>query len=164
MCRGQAVSNAFVYVKSGLPPRTWPAPAEAVELAQRGLEFVPRVFGLRVGQTLRITSQDSSPHNVFCQPFQNAGFNQNMTEGEVLEKRFDRPEAMIELRCHLHAAMFAFAGVLDHPFFAVTDRDGRFTLQGLPPGRYRIAVWDEGLGSKEFDVDFPAEGLAIEIP
>ena len=70
----------------------------------------------------------------------------------------------MEFQCHLHFAMRAFAGVLDHPFFSVTDRDGRFEIPGVPPGRYRISAWDEGLGAKDVDVTVPAADLRIEFP
>jgi hypothetical protein len=128
------------------------------------MEFVPRVFGLRAGQTLRITSEDTTPHNVFCAPFVNEGFNVNMLEGEVVLKRFRKTETMVEFQCHLHFAMRAFAGVLDHPYFAVTDRDGRFEIPRVPAGRYRVAAWDEGLGAKELDVELPSSSLRIDFP
>ncbi len=162
--RGTPIPNVFVHLKEGVPPGPYPLPAEAVTLKQHGMEFTPRVFGLRAGQTLRITSEDASPHNVFCTPFRNAGFNFNMVEDQVELKRFDQAETMIEFQCHLHFAMRAFAGVLDHPFFAVTDRDGRFEIRDVPAGRYTLSAWDEGLGAKALDIQAPAETLRVSLP
>jgi plastocyanin len=162
--RNAPISGVFVHLKEGVPAGPYPVPAEPVTLKQHGMEFVPRVFGLRAGQALRITSEDTTPHNVFCAPFRNEAFNFNMNEGEAVLKRFDKAETMVEFQCHLHFAMRAFAGVLDHPYFAVTDRDGRFEIPGVPAGRYRIAAWDEGLGTKETQVELPGAPVRIDFP
>lgn len=162
--RGTPIPNVFVHLKEGVPPGPYPLPAEAVTLKQHGMEFTPRVFGLRAGQTLRITSEDASPHNVFCTPFRNEGFNLNMVEDQVVLKRFEKPETMVEFQCHLHFAMRAFAGVLDHPYFAVTDRDGRFEIPGVPAGRYLLSGWDEGIGGKTLELVAPAPELRLDFP
>ena len=51
-----------------------------------------------------------------------------------LERRFTHPEVMIPVKCDVHAWMRSYIGVLDHPFFAVTDANGSFAIEGLPPG------------------------------
>lgn len=162
--RGTPIPNVFVHLKEGVPPGPYPPPAEAVTLKQHGMEFTPRVFGLRAGQTLRITSEDASPHNVFCMPFRNEGFNFNMVEDQVELRRFAKSETMIEFQCHLHFAMRAFAGVLDHPFFAVSDREGRFVIPDVPPGRYVLSAWDEGLGAKTLDLRAPLPEVRLDFP
>lgn len=156
--------QVFVYIKDGLEGRTFPVPRDPVILDQVTFQFVPRVFGIRAGQTLRITSQDASQHNVFCQPFNNPGFNGSMSAGEVVEKTFAKPEVMVLLQCNLHPIMKAYAGVLDHPFFAVTGDDGTFVIKGLPPGRYKLGAWQEMMGSRDVDLDLgSAQGKWIEI-
>ncbi len=146
------VWNGFVYVKSGLEGRAFETPREPLTLDQRGYEFVPRVFGLRVGQTLRITSSDPTHHNVRCDPFDNDGFNLILHEHEATEKRFMKREIMVELRCDLHPHMKSYVGVLEHPFFAVTATDGRFEIKGLPPGNYVVGVWQEHHGARQVTV------------
>lgn len=159
---GRPLKDVFVHVKEGLEGRRYPPPAEAVVLDQVDFTFVPRVFGIRVGQTLRITSKDASLHNVNCQPFRNAAFNDSLFEGEVRETRFTAPEVMIPFSCAFHAGMRAFAGVVDHPFFAVTGDDGRFALRGLPPGTYVIQAWHEDLGAREARTTLRA-GLGLRL-
>jgi plastocyanin len=154
----EPLPNVFVSIKSGLEGRTYPVPADPVVLDQITFQFVPRVFGIRAGQTLRITSQDSSQHNVFCQPFKNSGFNVSLFGGEVVEKKFNTPEVMILLQCNIHHIMKAYAGVLDHPFFAVTGPDGGFEIKGLPPGRYTLSAWQETMGNQDVEVDLKEGG------
>ena len=48
--------------------------------------------------------------------------------------------------------MNAHVGVLDHPFFAVSAKDGKFEIKGLPPGKYTIEAWHEKLGTQTMDV------------
>jgi len=50
---------------------------------------------------------------------------------------------MLKIVCNIHGWMSTYAGIVDHPFFAVTDDAGKFSLKGLPPGKYTIAAWHE---------------------
>ncbi len=147
------LKNAFVYVKSGLEGRRYEVPRESVVLDQRGFEYVPRVFGLRAGQELRIVSSDYTIHNVRCVPFENPEFNLTMLQDDAVSRVFPRPEVMVLFDCAHHAHMKAYAGILDHPFFAVTGPDGKFEIRGLPPGTYTLAAWCEDRGSREAQVD-----------
>jgi plastocyanin len=152
MSRSLPLSDAFVYVKQGLEGRRFAVPSAPVVLDQKSNEFVPRVFGLRAGQTLRITSQDYGLHNVTCTPFNNAEFNETLLGEQSLTRVFDKPEVMIQFRCNIHGNMRAWAGVLDHPYFAVTGPDGRFEFRDLPPGDYVIEAWHEYFGSRRAQV------------
>lgn len=144
------LANVFVYVKSGLPPLAYPAPTEKIELDQLGCTFSPRVLGIRVGQTLVIKNSDRTIHNVFAQAGANPQFNQGLPyENMSFEKTFAQPEVMKTLHCNVHPWMAAYVGVLDHPYFAVTGSDGKFTIPNLPPGTYTLAAWHEFLGTKE---------------
>jgi hypothetical protein len=149
----------FVYVKNGLEGRRFDVPKEAFLLDQHGNEFLPHVFGLRAGQPLKIRSSDSGIHNVFCDPFNNPPFNESMMQDQSTIKVFDKPEVMVQFRCNIHGHMVAYAGVLDHPFFAVTGADGRFEIRGLPPGEYTIEAWNEFHGSRQAQITIGREPL-----
>lgn len=160
----EPLPQVFVYLKSGLEGKTFPLPRDPVVLDQVGFQFIPHVFGLRVGQVLKITSQDPSQHNVYCSPFKNPAFNESLLSGDVIEKKFTAPEIMVLFQCHIHHIMKAYAGVLDHPFFAVTQVDGTFEIPGVPPGQYTVAFWEERLGSQTARVELgPGEGKSITI-
>ena len=157
------LKNAFVYVKSGLEGLRFAVPKEPVGLDQRGYVFTPRVFGIQVGQELRITSPDYTIHNVKCTPFNNDEFNVTMLQDDVATRIFTKPEVMIPFECNYHAHMKAYAGVLEHPFFAVTDRHGNFEILGLPPGAYTLAAWSEDRGALEARVTVGADPATVRF-
>ena len=140
------VKWVFVWVKKGLEGKTFPLPEGDVLLDQRGCRYEPRVFGLRVGQTLKVRNSDPNAHNVHGLPFENREFNfMQPVQGQVDTVRFVKPESsvIVKLKCELHTWMFGWAGLLEHPFFAVTDGSGKFAIKDLPPGKYTLGVWHE---------------------
>jgi plastocyanin len=147
---GGELQNAFVYVKDGLGGRTFQAPSEAVVLDQKGCHYRPHVFGVMVGQPLQIVNSDPTLHNVHAIPKSNQEFNTGQPiQGMKFDHTFTAKEVMVPFKCDVHGWMNAYAGVLDHPFFATTDASGKFELKGLPPGDYTIEVWHEKLGAQE---------------
>ncbi|MFN0123387.1 MAG: carboxypeptidase regulatory-like domain-containing protein [Blastocatellia bacterium] len=161
---GGALANVFVYVKQGLEGKTFDPPAEPAVIDQRGCWFGPRVLGVQVGQTLKVTNSDPLTHNIHPMPEANREWNQSQEPGaEPLTRRFMQPEVMIRVKCNVHAWMHAWVGVVAHPWFAVTGADGTFTLPNLPPGDYTIETWHEQLGRQEQKVTLgaSAKGEAV---
>jgi hypothetical protein len=145
------LANVFVYVKQGLPAdATYPPPTTAAVIDQSGCEYHPRVFGIMVGQPLDIKNSDPLMHNIKTHPKQNRPFNVSQpTAGMSLTRTFTDPEVMLPFECNVHGWMHAYAGVLSHPFYAVTGTpDGRFSITGLPPGTYTIEAWHERYGTR----------------
>jgi plastocyanin len=143
-----ALANVFVYIKAGLGQHRYAVPTTAVILDQHRCRYEPRVFGIQAGQTLKILNSDRTLHNVHAAAAQNQSFNLAMSAVQKERTRvFDQPEAMIPLRCNVHPWMIAYAGVLDHPFYSVTDTVGSFKLSALPAGEYEIEAWHELFGT-----------------
>jgi plastocyanin len=158
---GNGLQNAFVYVKDGLGNRTFPAPKTPVVLDQQGCKYLPHVVGVQVGQPIEIRNSDPTLHNVHAVPKVNKEFNFGQpTKGMKTNKSFDTPEVMVPFRCDVHGWMNAYAGVLPHPFFAVSKNDGSFEIKGLPAGTYTIEVWHEQLGSQTSKVTIDAKAGA----
>ena len=137
------LANVFVYVKDGLGNKKFPVPTTSVVLDQQSCLYAPYVLGVQVGQTLEIKNSDSFMHNVHGggEDSKNKGFNiaqTNKTVGKGSEQKFAKPEVFFKFRCDVHRWMFAFVGVVDHPFFAVTGADGSFKISGLPDGDYTV--------------------------
>jgi hypothetical protein len=64
---------------------------------------------------------------------------------------------VVPFKCDVHGWMNAYAGVLDHPYFAVTKPDGSFSIPNLPPGSYTLAAWHERLGTQTLPVTVAAK-------
>jgi plastocyanin len=146
---GNALQNVFVYVKEGLGQRTYAVPGTPVRLDQKGCRYVPHVFGVQVGQAMQIANSDPTLHNVNAAPKENKGFNfGQVPTTPAVTRTFDRAEIGVPFRCDVHSWMNAYAGVVPHPFFAVTKADGSFEIKGLPPGTYTLELWHEQLGTQ----------------
>lgn len=153
--RNNTLKNVIVYVKKGLPAgKTYPLPTEALTLDQRGCMYEPHVFAIRAGQDLKILNSDPTIHNIQSKSQVNPKFNEFMTSNKVPPRiaKFPKPELPIPIKCDVHPWMVAWAGVFDHPFFAVTGDDGTFELKGLPAGEYTVATWHEKYGPQEQEV------------
>jgi hypothetical protein len=70
---------------------------------------------------------------------------------------FDKPEVMVPFKCDVHPWMSSWAGVVAHPFFAVSGADGSFEIQGLPAGTYTLEAWHETLGTQTQKVTVDAK-------
>lgn len=153
------LANVFVHIRSGLEGKEFEPPAKPVVIEQRGCWFGPRVQGIMVGQTLEVINSDPLTHNIHPLAKVNREWNQSQAPGEApLTRRFARPEVMIRIKCNIHNWMHAWVGAVGHPFFAVTGRDGVFSLEGVPPGTYTIEAWHEKLGRLEQSLVLPATG------
>ena len=137
---------AFVYVKEGARPAV--APAVPMLLAQSGCRYDPHVVGIQVGQPLLVRNDDPLLHNIHALPFANQVFSFGQpAQGQEGRVWFKTPEVMVQVRCDVHPWMTAWIGVLDHPYFAVTDSAGAYALPELPPGFYTVEVWHEAYRS-----------------
>jgi hypothetical protein len=155
---GNALQNVFVYVKDGLTSRMYPVPQEPVVLDQQQCRYVPRVFGIQVGQQLIIKNSDPLLHNVRSEAAINEPFDVGTpVQGMEVKRTFVTREVMVPFKCNVHAWMNAYAGVLEHPFFAVSDADGRFSLPALPAGSYTIEIWHERFGTQTQQVTVAAK-------
>ena len=143
-----ALQNVFVYVKDGLGNLTFPVPTTPVVLDQKGCQYRPHVFGVQVGQPVEILNSDGTLHNIHALPMTNQEFNVGQAlQGLRHTHTFSTKEVMVPFKCDVHKWMNAYVGVLDHPFHAVTQPDGSFSLKGLPPGTYTVEAWHETLGT-----------------
>jgi len=155
------LANAFIYVKQGLEGRKFDAPRESKAiLDQRGCWYHPRVSGIMVGQKLEILNSDPTMHNVNAQPEFNAAMPAAVKK---LEKAFKKPKVMFKIKCNVHPWMTTYVGVLEHPFYAVSGKDGSFEIKNLPPGKYTLEVWHEKLGSQTREVTVPASGATADF-
>ena len=141
------VEEAFVYVKGGLPRGSYPTPTTSVPFDQKGCEFSPRVFGVMQGQDIAGNNSDKLLHNV-----KSPEFNQAFPFNTKKDMKLNDAAVMSTIKCDVHPWMRAYAGVMEHPYFATTRADGSFTIKGLVDGEYTVAVWHEKLAGTEMKV------------
>lgn len=147
------LANVFVYVKDGLPNAKFEVPKEKITVDQRGCRYVPHVVGVMAGQTVEILNSDDTTHNIHPTPQANKEWNESQPpKGTPIEKQFAREEVLIPVKCNQHPWMKMYLGVVKHPYFAVTGKDGSFTIKDLPPGSYTLAAVHEKLGEQEMKV------------
>jgi hypothetical protein len=141
-----------------------------VLLDQVKCEYQPYVLAMQAGQKIKIKNSDPTLHNVNAQPKVNKGFNIGQpVKGTVTEKTFDQKEVFIRFKCDVHPWMFAYVGVIDHPHFAVTDKDGNFKIPGIPAGKYVVEIVHPKCGAKIqevtlADADTKTLDVALDVP
>jgi plastocyanin len=119
-----------------------PPPGRAV-LDQRNETFVPHVLAVTVGTTVQFPNSDRVFHNVFSLSKARRFDLGRYPRGQSRSVRFDRP-GVVRVFCEIHSHMSAFILVFAHRFFDTTDGAGRYRIEGVPPGTYTLAVWNEG--------------------
>jgi len=155
---GGDLANVFVYVKDGLGNRTFDVPKDPVVLDQKGCQYHPHVLGVIAGQTVQIKNDDPTTHNIHPTPKDNREWNESQPPSSpAIEKNFAREEIMLPVKCNQHPWMKMYVNVVKSPFFAVSGKDGKYEIKGLPPGDYTIAFVHEKLGEQDQKVTVAAK-------
>ena len=117
-------------------------PGRAV-MDQRNERFVPHVLAITTGTTVEFPNSDRIFHNVFSLS-KPARFDLGRYPvGRSKSVRFDKP-GIVRVFCDIHSHMNAFILVFSHPYFALTDEDGRYRIEDVPAGTYNVVAWHEG--------------------
>lgn len=156
---GNTMGNIYVHVVKGLPAgKTYPAPTQPVVMDQDGCQYKPHVMGIMIGQQFKILNSDGILHNVHALPKINKAFNRAMPPTlKEATATFDKEEGLFQIKCDVHPWMNSYLAVTTHPFFAVTGKDGKYTIANLDPGTYEIEAWHEKLGTQKATVTVGGE-------
>jgi len=156
--------RSIVYLETA--PRGAFEQPEAVHavMNQRNETFVPHVVAVTTGSTVDFPNSDRIYHNVFSLSKPATFDLGRYATGRSKSVRFDRP-GIVRVFCEIHSHMSAFILVFGHPFFTMTDADGRYRLDNIPPGTYSVVAWNEGTSSDPAPVTVPNGGAAeLDIP
>jgi plastocyanin len=126
---------------------------------QRNETFVPHVLTITTGTTVNFPNSDRIYHNVFSLSRTKSFDLGRYAVGRSKSIRFDRP-GIVRVFCDIHSHMSAFILVFNHPFFALTDTEGRYRIDNIPPGSYNVIAWNEGLASEPRVAVVPDGGAA----
>jgi plastocyanin len=126
---------------------------------QRNETFVPHVLAVMTGTTVDFPNTDAFYHNVFSLS-KPARFDLGRyAAGKSRSVRFDKA-GIVRVFCDIHSHMNAFILVFSHPFFALTNAEGRYGIDNVPPGTYNVIAWNEGTTSEPKPVSVPEGGVA----
>lgn len=129
---------------------------------QRNEAFVPYVLAVQVGTTVEFPNNDGTYHNVFSFSKPKRFDLGRYARGGSKSVRFDRP-GVVRVFCDIHSHMSAFILVFTHRYFATTDGEGRYRLDGVPAGAYTVAAWNDGQVRQSRPVRVPEGGGVVEL-
>ncbi|MEI8291392.1 MAG: DUF2012 domain-containing protein [Verrucomicrobiota bacterium] len=157
---GGELADVVVSLK-GVSGKSTGASAAPAMLDQKGALYVPQIIAVQTGQKLIVKNSDPLVHNVHTKPTANPESNQvQMQGGADLNYTFDKPEMFLKFQCDVHPWMFAWVSVFDHPYFAVSAADGKFTIKNVPAGKYTLEAVHRKLGTQTAEIEVKADGAA----
>jgi plastocyanin len=153
----RALSDVVVYFKSVEAGRPWRDDEKKIVIDQKKCIFCERHVALvAAGGEVVFKNSDSVLHNVSLTCVANKSFNEGVGPGASMTKKFDRPE-LVRISCSIHPWMSAVIVVMSHPYYAVSNERGEFSITDIPAGKYTVFVQHPELGRVE------KKGVEIEL-
>ena len=153
--RGSDVRQALVWFEPASPV---PSKPSTFVMTTRDKQFVPRTLTIPVGSRVRFPNEDVILHNVFSVSGGNSFDLGLYRRGAGKEQKFDKP-GLVRVFCNVHHSMVGYILVLESPYVATPDAEGRFVLTGLPKGPGRLTVWHEQAEPTSMEVQVPRAEL-----
>lgn len=146
------LANVIVFIKEAKPgDLKGPALTTPAKLNQKGCMYSPHVLAVELGQPVLVINSDPFLHNVHCDAKANKPFNfVQVTVGQNQLEPF-KAEETLQIKCDVHPWMRTIVRVFDHPYFAVTGEEGKFTIdtKAIKDGSYLVCAWHELFGDSE---------------
>jgi plastocyanin len=149
--------NVVVYLKDVTVRGSLPTTHGAI--TQEHEAFTPRVLPVTRGSSVDFPNADPFFHNVFSLSGAATFDLGRYPQGKTVSRTFSKA-GLVKVYCHIHSQMTATILVLDHPYFAVPELDGSFSLPNVPSGRYTIVGWHERVGERTAAVQVEDGGTA----
>jgi len=154
------VRYAIVFIESIAKGK--PVPKNSIVIDNKKCAFHPHVQGATVGQTLEVKNDDPMLHNTHIYLNKKTFFNAALPIRGMHIKDRIKKSGLMTIECDVHSWMKGYIYVVDHPYIATTDENGKFSITDIPPGSYDVEVWHEALGKQEHKVTI-GPGATVEL-
>lgn len=155
--RGQKVVIAESLVWLEPESAAEPRKPETVQMLTRGKTLLPHVLAVPVGSTVFFPNDDPITHNLFSATEPNSFDLGLYRRGAGKSERFDHP-GVVNVYCNVHPNMSGVVHVMKTPWYAFAGPSGEFSIQDVPPGRYRLVAWHEAAGTSSSAIAVGAAG------
>ncbi|HTL56425.1 MAG TPA: carboxypeptidase regulatory-like domain-containing protein [Candidatus Limnocylindrales bacterium] len=149
----------------GVSGKSTGANAKPVTLDQKGCEYTPQILAVQTDQKIIVKNSDPVLHNIHDLPTVAGNKEQNVAQmpgGGDLTFSFAKPEPFLKFKCDVHPWMFAWVSVFDHPYFAVSEKDGSFKITDVPAGKYTIQANHRKAGAATQEIEVK-EGAPAKV-
>jgi plastocyanin len=143
-----------------------PSALPTKQIGQKNLAFVPSLLPVQVGTRIEFPNFDDTYHSIFSySPAKRFDLGRYRPEERPIPSEvFDKP-GLVTLRCDIHEHMRGLVLVLDTPHFVLSDPNGRFRLNGLPPGHYTLKAWIDSKTTREQPIELKSgETAHVDFP
>lgn len=129
-------------------------------LNNTGCRYSPRILAMQKGEKLKVKNNDPKLHIPHSYHEERTVFNLSLPfRGTTIDATSRiRHAGVLKVVCDTHAWMLAYIHVFDHPYFAVTDERGAFSISNLPAGTYILNAWHEDAGIRSQEITVSESG------
>ena len=150
----------------GVTGKSTGASAPPAVLDQKGCVYTPSILAIQTGQKLLVRNSDQCPHTTDFEP--TVAGNESHSDAQIagapdLTYMFSKPEMFITFKCGVHPWMRAWVSVFGSPYFAVSDKDGKFVIKNVPPGKYTVEANHRKLGAQTQDVEVADKDVTVNF-
>jgi plastocyanin len=134
------LGDVVVYI-TNLKGKSTGASAAPLVIDQKGCEYWPYIAAAQTGQKIIVRNSDPLQHNVHVTPNASENKESNVSQGPGAPDvtfTFAGPEDFLRFKCDVHAWMYSYVTVVDHPYFSVSGKDGTYKISGVPAGKYTL--------------------------
>jgi hypothetical protein len=169
----RGIANVVVWLDSKEPPKHPRLDAiirEPALLTMQGCRYEPHVAVVTVGQELQIENKDAIGHNPKYDVLRNKPNSALWPARSTLTKQFSVAEVFpVSTSCSIHPWMKGYLAIFDHPYVAVSNANGEFSIPEIPQGEWTFRVWHESAGFvqkvklDDREVDWPKGRLKVDV-
>lgn len=153
------IGHAVVFIEEIGKGKPLSQLAKGPSIDQKGCEFHPHILLMKAGTPLTVNNGDGILHNIKMVSRKNPPVNigQPGSKKTMAIDTIKKPD-IIKVNCSVHKWMSAWVVSVEHPYYAITDANGNFEIENIPPGTYKLQVWHEKLGKQVQDVTLKPKG------